>query len=149
MKQFLILILICMTQSIFSQSEEIKRAPDDLRDNLENYKSEEIIYDENQIYNTAGLEILPTFPGGSKSFQRFIKENYKIPQVAGLKGKIYMTFVIEKDGSLSDIKSIRDLKHGTGEEAIRVIKTAPKWIPGKQNGELVRVLYSIPIPINQ
>jgi protein TonB len=149
MKQFLIVILICTTQSIFSQSEEIKRVPYDLRDNLENYKSEEIIYDENQIYNTAGLEILPTFPGGSESFQRFIKENYKIPQVTGLKGKIYMTFVIEKDGSLSDIKSIRDLKHGTGEEAIRVLKTAPKWIPGKQNGELVRVLYSIPISINQ
>lgn len=59
-----------------------------------------------------------------------------------------MTFIIEKDGSLSDIKTIRDLKHGTGDEAIKVLKTSPKWIPGKQNGELVRVLYSIPIPIN-
>ena len=149
MKQFLILILICTSQSLFSKSGEIKKIPDDLRDNLQNYKSEEIISDENQIYKAAGLEILPTFPGRSDAFQKFIKDNYKIPQVVGLKGKVYMTFIIEKDGSLSDIKSIKDLKYGTGDEAVRALKLSPKWIPAKQNGKIVRVLYSTSLPINQ
>jgi protein TonB len=149
MKQFFILILICTTHSIFSQSEKIKKTPDDLRDNLQNYKSEEIIRDENHIYTVAGLEILPTFPGGKEAFQNFIKQNFKNPEVVGLKGKIYMTFIIEKDGSLSDIKVIRDIGFDTGKEAIRVLKLSPNWIPGKQNDKLVRVLYSIPITINQ
>ncbi|MDR6760561.1 hypothetical protein J2Y38_000740 [Flavobacterium sp. 2755] len=59
-----------------------------------------------------------------------------------------MTFIIEKDGSLSDIKVLRDIGLGTGAEAIRVLKTSPKWIPGKQNNNVVRALYSLPIPVN-
>jgi protein TonB len=60
-----------------------------------------------------------------------------------------MGFVVEKDGSLTNIIVIRDIGYGTGKEAIRVLKTSPKWISGKQNGKPVRVHYSIPIPINQ
>ena len=59
-----------------------------------------------------------------------------------------MTFIIEKDGSLSDIKVLRDIGYGTGDEAIRVLKISPKWIPGKQNNKEVRTLYSLPIPVN-
>lgn len=141
MKKILILILICFAQNVFSQ---IKTG-----DNLSSYPPQAVINeDNNSVHNLAGIEVRPEFPGGIEEFQRFIKKNYKIPEVDGLKGKVYMSFIIEKDGALSDIKTIRDLKHGTGDEAIRVLKTSPKWIPGKQNGELVRVLYSIPIPIN-
>lgn len=60
-----------------------------------------------------------------------------------------MTFIIEKDGSLNKITVIRDLKHGTGDEAVRVLKTSPNWTPGKKNGKLVRTLFGFPIPINQ
>lgn len=59
-----------------------------------------------------------------------------------------MNFIIEKDGSLSNIKSLRDLKNGSSEEALRVLKIAPKWIPGKQNGKEIRVNYSMPITVN-
>ncbi|MNL60417.1 Gram-negative bacterial tonB protein [compost metagenome] len=59
-----------------------------------------------------------------------------------------MTFIIEKDGSLSDIKVLRDIGHGTGAEAIRVLKMSPKWIPGKQNNNVVRTLFSIPVSVN-
>ncbi|WJS94862.1 energy transducer TonB [Flavobacterium johnsoniae] len=148
MKKFLILILICLVQSVFSQSKKNQVTPDNLKDNLENYKSEEVIIDENQIYNTAGLEILPSFPGGKDALDRFIKENYKNPKDKTLKGNVYLTFIIEKDGSLSDIKVLRDIGFGTGAEAIRVLKTSPKWIPGKQNNIVVRTLYSLPISIN-
>ena len=77
MKKFLFLILFCFAQNIFSQHKEFKKSPDDLRENLKNYKEEEIILDENHIYNTAGLEILPTFLGGRVRFNQFIDKNYK------------------------------------------------------------------------
>ncbi|AWK02695.1 hypothetical protein HYN56_00020 [Flavobacterium crocinum] len=148
MKKFLILILICLAQNVFSQSKKEQKTPDNLRDNLENYKSEEVIIDENQIYNTAGLEILPFFPGGKDAFDRFIKENYKNPENSKIKGKVYLNFIIEKDGSLSDIKVLRDIGFDTGAEAIRVLKMSPKWSPGKQYNKAVRVLFSAPIYVN-
>ncbi|MFH6989682.1 energy transducer TonB [Flavobacterium collinsii] len=148
MKKLLFLILICFAQNMFSQNKEVKKSQDDLRDNLKNYKEEEIIIDKNHIYNTAGLEILPRFPGGQQALDKFIKENYKNPKDKTLKGNVYVTFIIEKDGSLSDIKVLRDIGYGTGAEAIRVLKTSPNWIPGKQNDNVVRSLYSLPISIN-
>ncbi|WP_264553719.1 energy transducer TonB [Flavobacterium sp. N2038] len=106
-----------------------------------------VIEEENQVYNTAGIEVRPEFPGGQEALEHFLKDNYKKPQ-NDLKGKVYATFIIEKDGSLSDIKILRDIGFGTGAEAIRVLKNSPKWTPGKQNNKVVRVLYSMPIVIN-
>ncbi len=103
--------------------------------------------DDNQIYNTAGIEVKPDFPGGMDKFYKFVGNNYVTPEEEGLKGKVYVTFVVEKDGSLTDIKVIRDIGYGTGKEAIRVLKKSPKWSPGVQNGKPVRVLYSLPITI--
>ncbi|TDE03629.1 energy transducer TonB [Flavobacterium sandaracinum] len=102
---------------------------------------------DNQIYNTAGIEVKPDFPGGINKFYKFVGDNYQTPEEDGLKGKVYVTFVVEKDGSLTDIKVIRDIGYGTGKEAIRVLKKCPKWTPGEQNGKAVRVLYSLPITI--
>ncbi|MDI6049394.1 M56 family metallopeptidase [Flavobacterium sp. XS2P24] len=102
---------------------------------------------ENEVYNTAGITEKPDFPGGMMKFYQFVGNNFKTPEQPNLKGKVYITFIIEKDGSLSDIKNIRDIGFGTGEEAIRVLKMCPKWIPGKMNGVSVRVMYSLPITI--
>jgi protein TonB len=140
MKKILILILIGFIQNAFSQiktGEIINCCPD-----------QAAVIGEDHIYNLSGIEVKPQFPGGLKKLYRFIEDNYKTPAVVGVKGKLYMTFIVEKDGSLSNIKSLRDLKHGSSEEAIRVLKTAPKWIPGQQNGKKVRVHYSIPITVN-
>lgn len=134
MKKFLILILICCVQNVFSQSKKTEKTIPD---------------DENTIYNTAGLDVQPQFPGGIEEFYKFLNTNFVIPQdKPKLKGKIYTTFIVEKDGSLSDIKVLRDLGFGTKEEAIRVLKSSPIWIPGKQNGKLIRVLFSAPIVVN-
>ena len=111
-----------------------------------NQNGVENIDDEN-IYNTSGLEEKPDFPGGLDKFYKFIGQNFQVPEQEGLKGKIFVTFVVEKDGSLSDIKVIRDIGYDTGREAIRVLKLCPKWISGKQSGKNVRVLYSLPINI--
>lgn len=106
-----------------------------------------VVEEDNNIYNTAGIEVKPDFPGGLEKFYKFIGKNFQVPEEDGLKGKIIVTFVVEKDGSLTDIKVIRDIGYGTGKEAIRVLKSCPRWNPGEQNGKKVRVLYSLPISI--
>ncbi|RTY89451.1 regulatory sensor-transducer, BlaR1/MecR1 family protein [Flavobacterium sp. RSP46] len=103
---------------------------------------------ENEVYSTAGITEKPDFPGGISEFYKFVGNNFKTPTQPNLKGKVYITFIVEKDGSLSDIKNIRDIGFGTGEEAIRVLKICPKWIPGKMNGVPVRVMYSLPITLH-
>ncbi|MCF6140430.1 energy transducer TonB [Flavobacterium sp. K77] len=144
MGKFLMLILLCFSQVIFSQSKEVKKKADDFRDNLKNYNEEEIILDENHIYNLAGLEILPSFPEGIVKFRNFLSKIYKKPhKQPALIVKIFATFVIEKDGTLSDIKIVYDIGFGTGQELLRVLKLSPKWIPGKQNNKKVRSLYSL------
>ena len=99
------------------------------------------------IYNTAGLDVKPEYPGGVNEFYSFIGKNYKTPNVKGLAGKVYVTFIIEKDGSTGEVKVVRDIGYGTGEEAVRILKECPKWKPGEQNGRKVRVLYALPITI--
>jgi protein TonB len=107
----------------------------------------DVVEEDNNIYNTAGIELKPDFPGGMEKFYKYVGKNYQVPEEEGLKGKVFVSFVVEKDGSLTDIKVIRDIGYGTGKEAIRVLKSCPKWNPGEQNGKKVRVLYSLPISI--
>jgi protein TonB len=106
-----------------------------------------VVEEDNTVYNTAGIEQKPEFPGGMEKFYKFVGNNYQTPEEEGLKGKVYVTFVVEKDGSLTDIKVLRDIGYGTGKEAIRVLNKCPRWVPGEQNGKKVRVLYSLPITI--
>jgi len=119
---------------------------------MEKYKDADSVQDprnisDNTIYNTAGVEVKPQFPGGMDQFYKFVAENFKTPKVEKLAGKIYVTFVIEIDGSITGMKVLRDIGYGTGEEAIRVLKLSPKWLPGQQNGKTVRCTYSLPISI--
>lgn len=78
--------------------------------------------DENSIYHYSGIEVKPEYPGGLQEFYKYIGSSYNVPNVKGLSGKVFMSFVVEKDGSLSDIKAIRDIGYGTGQEAVRVLK---------------------------
>ncbi|GIZ09181.1 energy transducer TonB [Flavobacterium sp. UMI-01] len=104
---------------------------------------------QNSIYTGAVITIKPEFPGGQKEFDKYIKKNYNIPPDANnVRGKVYVTFVVEIDGTLTDIKVLRDLGFETGKEAIRVLKQGPKWIPGQQKGLIVRSIISLPISVN-
>ena len=102
--------------------------------------------DPNKLYNTAGIEVKPEFPGGMDKFYKYVGNNYQTPEDVP-SGKVYVSFVVEKDGSLTDIKVIRDMGYGSGAEAIRVLKRCPKWAPGEQNGKKVRCTYQLPISI--
>lgn len=110
-------------------------------------KDAEVI--DNNIYGSAGIEVQPEFPGGAAGFAKYVSKNYRTPEVEqDLKGRVFVEFVVEKDGSITDIRVARDLGFGTGAEAIRMLKNAPKWKPGVQNGKTIRVRYSLPIMLD-
>lgn len=102
--------------------------------------------DVNKIYTS--VQVLPEFPGGVAAFYKYVQKNYRVPEVdSDVSGNVIVNFVVERDGSLTDIKVLRDLGYGTGKEAIRMLKAAPKWKPGIQNGKAVRVSYNLPIKL--
>ena len=107
----------------------------------------DVVEDDNTIYNSAGIEVKPEFPGGMAKFLGFVKNNYQAPDEPGLKGKVFISFVVEKDGSLTDIKVLKDIGFGTGKEAERVLRKCPRWTPAEQNGKKVRCSYQLPISI--
>jgi TonB family protein len=111
------------------------------------YAPKEEVTDQT-VYNFVAMSNPPTYPGGLAKFYEFLGKNIRYPQFAAdndVQGKVLVSFTVEKDGSLSDIKVERKLGFGTDEEAIRVLKTSKKWFPGVQNGRAVRVKYNIPI----
>ncbi len=103
---------------------------------------------DNALYNTAGIDVKPEYPGGIQEFYKFIVKNYKTPlSKEFLGGKVFVSFVVEKDGSVANIKVLRDIGFDTGKEAIRVLELCPKWTPGMQNGKNVRCSYALPIAL--
>lgn len=102
-----------------------------------------------EILEGGSVDVKPEFPGGNAEFYKFIAKNYILPEIeGGMRGRVDATFVIEKDGTISNIKIIKDMGFGTGEEAIRVIQKSPKWKPAEQNGRKVRAMFHIPIMLN-
>ena len=102
--------------------------------------------DKNGVYQI--VEEMPQFPGGENKLMEYIAKNLTYPQEArdkGIDGRVFVAMVIEKDGSVSNVKVLRGIGGGCDEEAVRVISALPKWKPGKMNGEPVRVSYQIPI----
>ncbi|MBN8701747.1 MAG: energy transducer TonB [Bacteroidetes bacterium] len=96
------------------------------------------------------VEEMPSFPGGEAEMQKFIQKNVSYPQMekeAGIQGTVYVSFVVEKDGQITDAKILRGVSGGKGcdNEALRVIKAMPGWKAGKQNGRSVRVQFNVPI----
>ncbi len=107
-------------------------------------EEEEVV--EEQIFTV--VENDPEFPGGMEALYKYLAQNIKYPQLArdnNITGRVYVTFVVEKDGSIANPKVLRDIGGGCGQEAIRVVKSMPKWTPGKQRGKAVRVQFNLPV----
>lgn len=109
---------------------------------------------EGQVINTGGMEVftvveqMPEFPGGEDAMFKFLKDNIKYPEEArkqGISGRVFVTFVIEADGEISNIEMLREIGGGCDEEAMRVVSIMPKWEPGYQKGVAVRVQFNLPI----
>jgi protein TonB len=91
------------------------------------------------------VEQVPVFPGGLQKLAIFIHENFKYPKGETIEGRVYVIFIVEKDGSLSDIKIAKSLSEATDAEALRLIKMSSPWKPGMRGGQPVRVQYVLPI----
>ncbi len=106
--------------------------------------------DDNKVYSTAGLQVQPEYPGGMDAFYKYVMNNFNIPEVdRDMQVRVFVSFVIEKDGSMTNIKVTRDPGYGMGKEAVRVLKSMKrKWSPGVQNGKNVRASFSLPIILN-
>ncbi|PZX92280.1 hypothetical protein DOS84_15825 [Flavobacterium aquariorum] len=98
-------------------------------------------------YNYEEVEVRPEFPGGNNELMNFIGKNFKIPDYEGSGGTLKIAFIIEIDGSITNVKVVKDLGDGTGAEAKRVISSSPRWSSGETRGKKVRVLYELPIKI--
>lgn len=93
----------------------------------------------------------PEFPGGLDALSQYLADNIQYPALArenGITGKVFVTFVVEKDGRVGQIKILRDIGGGCGAEAVRVVKAMPKWKPGKQSGKPVRTQFNLPVSFN-
>ena len=102
--------------------------------------------EELQIFTV--VESMPTFQGGDAARIKYLNSNIKYPTIAresGIQGRVFVTFVVETDGRVTDVKILRGIGGGCDEEALRVIKNMPKWHPGKQRGKSVRVQFNMPI----
>jgi protein TonB len=94
------------------------------------------------------VEDQPGFPGGDEARLNYLRQNIKYPEMANennIQGTVHVTFVVEKDGSVSNVKVLRGIGGGCDEEAVRVIKSMPRWTPGKQRGRAVRAQFNMPI----
>jgi len=125
--------------------EGVKGAPLDLGD-IDGTSDvvAEVIDDKPYTY----VEQMPTFPGGETEMLKYLAKNIRYPaaaQRAGVEGLVVLSFVVGRDGEISEIQVVKNLGAGTDEEAMRVVKSMPKWTPGKQNGRAVPVRYTLPV----
>jgi periplasmic protein TonB len=136
---------------IVDDEEEIE---DELELDMEVDQHTEIEFIESAVEEVAEEEIftivedMPSFPGGEEALFKYLAQNIKYPQIAkeaGITGRVFVNFVIDKEGNVTDVKVLRGIGGGCDEEAVRVVKNMPKWSPGKQRGKPVKVSYNLPI----
>lgn len=101
---------------------------------------------ENKVFDV--VEQMPSFPGGPSALMQYFSSNIKYPVVAqenGVQGRVVVSFVVERDGSITDVQVARSVDPSLDREAQRLVRSMPRWIPGKQNGQAVRVKYNVPV----
>lgn len=102
--------------------------------------------EETKVFDV--VEVMPQFPGGPSALFEYLSKNIKYPVVAeenGVQGRVIVTFVVERDGSITDVQVVKSVDPSLDKEAKRVVSSMPNWIPGKQNGSAVRVKYTVPV----
>ena len=102
--------------------------------------------EETKIFTV--VEQMPLFPGGDAALMAYLRDNIHYPTVAaenGVQGRVVVGFVVERDGSITDVNVLRSVDPSLDREAMRVVKGMPRWTPGKQNGSAVRVKYQVPV----
>lgn len=119
---------------------EVLKAKDDIK------APEPPKHEENKIFTV--VEQMPMYPGGEAALMQYLSSNIHYPAVAaenGVQGRVVVGFVVERDGSITDVNVMRSVDPSLDREAVRVVKNMPRWTPGKQNGSAVRVKYQVPV----
>lgn len=94
------------------------------------------------------VEVMPQYPGGQIAMLKYLMENIKYPEQAmkkGIQGRVAVSFIVEKDGSISNVRPVHSVHPLLDKEAVRVVESMPKWTPGKHNGKPVRVRFNLPV----
>lgn len=115
---------------------------------LADLETKKEVVEEEYVKPFTVVEQMPEFPGGDQNMMKFLHDNTRYPQMAkesGIAGTVYVTFVVNKNGQISDVKVLRGIGGGCDEEALRVVRSMPSWIPGRQNGKSVPVQFNLPI----
>ena len=136
--------------SFRGSSDKLKNLHIDIKTNKETGESpkteEESIIDETKVFDV--VEEMPQFPGGQVALLEYLAKNIHYPvdaEINGVQGRVICSYVVERDGSLSDIRVVKSVEPSLDKEAVRVVMSMPKWTPGKQNGHNVRVKYTVPV----
>ncbi len=119
---------------------EVLKAKDDIK------APEPPKHEENKIFTV--VEQMPMYPGGDAALMQYLSSNIHYPAVAaenGVQGRVVVGFVVERDGSITDVNVMRSVDPSLDREAVRVVKNMPRWTPGKQNGSAVRVKFQVPV----
>ncbi len=138
-KLFSIFLFLFISTSLFAESNVIGI-------NKNTKPTDTIKVDDEPVF--LAVETPPEFPGGENALVEFIARNVKYPPEARenrIEGKVYVSFIIEKDGSITNLKILKGVGGGCDDEAKRVVSLLPNFIPGKQNGRVVRVQFFVPI----
>lgn len=106
-----------------------------------------LISAEEIIYKDSIVDKHPEFPGGIENCYKYITKKFIPPKAPGIVDKVVLTFIVEKDGSFTDMRMVHDAGFGTGDQIRAIIENGPKWVPGAKDGETVRVFYQLPVPI--
>ncbi|HNL39860.1 MAG TPA: energy transducer TonB, partial [Saprospiraceae bacterium] len=103
---------------------------------------------EEKTYEMFDIQKAPSFVGGEAELLKYLNQNIKYPPLArenNIQGVVALTFVVNKDGSVSDVKVVKDIGGGCGKEAVRVVENMPRWVPGEANGHPVKVRFTLPV----
>jgi hypothetical protein len=160
MNQSLIIALLSISFSYGQNSDTNKketaklpepviiRSSNDSEITIDAPTNEVVVEKPDYIYSSAGIEVQPEYSEGRMKFIEDFNKKFRLKVDQDLKGRIFLEFVVERNGTLSNIKVIRDLGFGSGKEAVRVIQSLPKWKPAVQEGKTLRVRYSLPLMID-
>jgi len=135
-----ILVCNCCITQIYSQEKNEIPVTTTSGSKIKNTKIDERAW--------VSIEQMPQFPGGDAELMKFIKENLKCPKSMSdncIEGQVIVRFVVSEDGSVKDVQVLRSLDTDCDKEAVRLVESMPKWIPGKQNGKPVDVYYTLPV----
>ena len=132
-----LLVIVFAPAGVNAQNKKVKKA-----------QTHKDTTTDDKVYDVC--EQMPTYEGGDAALLKYLGENLKLPeedQERGMQGRMVVGFIVEKDGSLTNVKVLRPVDIALDAEVLRVVKGMPKWIPGRHNGQRVRVRYLLPIHI--